>query len=381
MTFVGRGGHDQPVTDSATTDSATVTTGRSVRTGRSGRTSPRLPGRRGSKLRSWAHALATTNPPPGVAIDELDGVTRWLVVTRAAVLPMTLVSGLVAGLLAARSPSLSVGYLLLAIVGILAAHVANNLSNDLFDTSVGTDTSAYPRALYAPHPLLTGLVSKRTLWTAIAAANVVDLVVLVVLTIARGPLTVVLAVAGLVLSFAYTAPPLRLKKVGLGEPDVLVVWGPLMTGGTYFAATGSLPAWVLAASLPWALLCTTVLFGKHTDKIPYDAPDGTRTLPVILGQRRARAVTLALMVAFYLVVVLDVLVGALPWPALLALLGIERLVRAWPHLRHEAPAEPPAGFPIWPLWFAAVAFVHLRRAGLLLVVGLALSAATGWGAR
>ena len=52
-----------------------------------------------SKLSSWAYALRTTNPPPDVPVDV---VTRWLVVTRAAVLPMTLVSGLVAALLADR---------------------------------------------------------------------------------------------------------------------------------------------------------------------------------------------------------------------------------------------------------------------------------------
>jgi hypothetical protein len=34
------------------------------------------------------------------------------------------------------------------------------------------------------------------------------------------------------------------------------------------------------------------------------------------------------------------------------------------------PAEPPKHYPIWPLWYAAIAFMHVRRAGALLVVGL-----------
>ncbi|NLP98554.1 prenyltransferase, partial [Mycobacterium tuberculosis] len=34
------------------------------------------------------------------------------------------------------------------------------------------------------------------------------------------------------------------------------------------------------ASLPYGLLCTTVLMGKHIDKIGYDEPLGIRTLPV-----------------------------------------------------------------------------------------------------
>ena len=47
--------------------------------------------------RSWLYALTTTNPPPAAG-DDIDGMTRWIVVTRAAVLPMTLFAGLVGGL-------------------------------------------------------------------------------------------------------------------------------------------------------------------------------------------------------------------------------------------------------------------------------------------
>ena len=322
-------------------------------------------------LRSWAYALRTTNPPPGGAIDP---VTRWIVVSRAAVLPMTVVSGLVAALLAVHAPGLHVGLLVLAVVGITLAHVANNLMNDLYDTTSGSDTTTYPRALYAPHPVLSGLVSTRTLIGAIVAVNVADLVILVVLALARGWPVVAFAVAGFVLSIAYTAPPLRLKKRGLGEPDVLVVWGPLMVGGTYFSATGTITWAVVLASLPYGLLCTTVLMGKHTDKIPYDAPLGIRTLPVLLGDRRARAVTLGLMVAFYVLVGLAVALHAMPWPALVVVAALPRLAKVWPRFRRPPPAEPPRGFPVWPLWYAALAWLHVRQAGALLVLGLAIGA-------
>jgi 1,4-dihydroxy-2-naphthoate octaprenyltransferase len=32
---------------------------------------------------------------------------------------------------------------------------------------------------------------------------------------------------------------------------------------------------------------------------------------------------------------------------------------------------------VWPLWFAAIAFVHTRRAGSLLVLGLVIAACFG----
>lgn len=317
------------------------------------------------------YALCTTNPPPD---GRIDFVTRWLVVTRAAVLPMTLFAGLVAALLAVGEPGLDWRWLTLAIVGIVLAHIANNLMNDLYDTSTGLDEASYPRALYAPHPVLSGLVSKRTLVAAILAVNLADLAILVVLTWARGWPVLAFGLAGFVLSVAYTAPPLRLKKRGLGEPDVLVVWGPLMVCGTYYSAVGSVGWDIVLASIPYGLLCTTVLMGKHIDKIPYDEPRGIRTLPVILGAARARTATLVMLVGFYVLVAVAVALGAMPWPALLVVLALPRLVKLWPYFRRPPPDELPPNFPVWPLWYAALAWVHVRLAGALLVVGLAIGA-------
>lgn len=329
-----------------------------------------------SWVAGWWYALRTTNPPPG-PVDQLDAVTRWIVVSRAAVLPMTLVAGLVAALLAVRQPGWDGRWLALAIVGITLAHLANNLMNDLYDTAAGSDSEHYPRALYAPHPILAGLVTRRALTTAVFVVNAADLVILVVLTAVRGWPVLAFGLAGFLLSVAYTAPPLRLKKRGLGEPDVLVVWGPLMVCGTYYCAVGHVGWPIALASLPYGLLCVAVLMGKHTDKIPYDRPLGIRTVPVLLGPARARTATLGLMVAFYPLVGLCVLVGALPWPALLVVLAAVRLATLWPHFRRPPPETPPKGFPVWPLWYAALAWLHTRLTGALLVVGLALGLLVG----
>ena len=169
---------------------------------------------------------------------------------------------------------------------------------------------------------------------------------MIVLTVARGWPIVAFALGGFLLSAAYTAPPLRLKKHGLGEPTVLVVWGPLMVGGTYYAATGSIPGAVILASLPYALLCTTVLMGKHIDKIPWDAPDGTHTLPVILGEARARARDARrCSSAFYVSIVALVIAQVLPVASLLVFgslpdhgAHVEGVLRA--EARGVADAEP-----------------------------------------
>jgi 1,4-dihydroxy-2-naphthoate octaprenyltransferase len=292
---------------------------------------------------------------------------------------MTLTAGAVAGLLAARHHGFAAGWFALAFLGIVLAHVSNNLLNDLFDTDTGLDTGDYPRALYAPHPILSGMIDRAGLVRAAVAVNAADVVILVVLVAARGWWVLAFGLAGVVLNIAYTAPPLRLKKRGLGELDVLVVWGPLMIAGTYYSAVGSVPWQVWLAAVPYGLLCTAVLMAKHIDKLPWDEAAGVRTLPVILGEPRARLVTKGLMVAFYLVVVGCVVAGALPWPALAVFGALPLLVRAWRALGRPRPERPPRGFPIWPLWFVAFAFTHTRRAGALLVGGLAVAAIFGVG--
>jgi 1,4-dihydroxy-2-naphthoate polyprenyltransferase len=322
------------------------------------------------RVTGWRYAALTTNPPRG----HVDAITKAIVLTRAAVLPMTLVAGLLAGLLAVRQPGFATGWFLLALLGIVLAHVANNVMNDVFDTEVGQDTASYPRAQYAPHPILSGLTTRRQLAMLALAINAADLAIMLVLVAVRGPWVLAFGLGGFLLSAAYTAPPLRLKKRGLGELDVLITWGPLMVGGTYYSATGQLPWQVWVASLPYALLCTAVLMGKHTDKIPFDAPLGIGTVPVLLGRPRSLAATRALIAGYYVLLVAAVLLRCLPWPVLLGLGSLWTARMVWRPLSEPAPRDKPRGFPVWPLWYAAWTFVHTRRAGTLLVIGIALAA-------
>jgi 1,4-dihydroxy-2-naphthoate octaprenyltransferase len=332
-----------------------------------------------SRLQVWRTVFNTANLPVGMTKPP-DAVSKWLVITRAAVFSMTVTSGLIGGLLAVGAMRLTGdvtvdwGLLALAIVGLVVAHAANNMINDYFDLEGGIDTDDYVRALYAPHPILSGWVTKRQLGAAILVANVIDLAILLVLMSQRGPAVAAFALGGLFVSVFYVAPPIRLKHIGLGEPGVFVVWGPLMVVGTFFVATGEIPGWTWIASLPYAILVTTVLFGKHIDKIEADTRKGVRTMPVLLGEARARRVAQALMVAYYPIIVGAVLVGWIgPW-LLLALLGVPKLLATLEVFQAPKPDVPPHSYVGWPLWFVGAAFVHTRRAGGLLVLGLLLNA-------
>lgn len=319
----------------------------------------------------WGKAVRVI---PRVSKDEwdaLDVISRWLIATRSAVLVMTFNASAIAGLLALRDGQFHLLPWLMVTVGLLFAHATNNLINDFTDHVKGVDRDNYFRSQYGPQPLEHGLMTRGQLLAYIAVTGAIALAAGLYLVAVRGEATLALLAIGAFFVLFYTWP---LKYIGMGEAAVVIVWGPLMVGGGYYVITGEFSAAAALASLPVALAATAVLFGKHTDKLEADAARGIRTLPVLLGERRARNVTIAILTLQYLLVVALVVRGDLSW-LLLAVFGAApwylRAVRAF---RHPRPPSPPPQYPagIWPLWYAAFAFAHTRRFGALFLLGLAV---------
>jgi 1,4-dihydroxy-2-naphthoate octaprenyltransferase len=167
----------------------------------------------------------------------------------------------------------------------------------------------------------------------------------------------------------YTWP---LKYIGLGEIAVIIVWGPLMIGGGYYVITGAWDWNIVWAGLPYALGATTVIFGKHIDKMDKDAAKNIRTLPVLLGERNARYTVLAMMVAQYLIIGYLVVTGFFSPVLLIVALAFNFLKNAYGAYKFPKPKEAPANLPpgVWPLFFVGYSFVHSRRFGLLFLLGL-----------
>jgi 1,4-dihydroxy-2-naphthoate octaprenyltransferase len=130
---------------------------------------------------------------------------------------------------------------------------------------------------------------------------------------------------------------------------------------------------VWLASIPYALVVTTVLIGKHIDKLEVDKAKGIHTLPVMIGERASLWLNKALMVAYYLVILGLVLSGSLGVWLLLVLLAIPRLMEVLRIYNQPKPDEPPDDYPVWPLWFVSAAFYHNKLAGGMFVVGLILN--------
>jgi 1,4-dihydroxy-2-naphthoate polyprenyltransferase len=316
---------------------------------------------------TWRRALTVIPKIGKPEWDGLDIVAKWLISTRSAVLIITVIPCVIAGLLAIRAGRFDFGLWLLVTIGLVMAHATNNLLNDLIDYRMGVDKNNYFRTQYGVQPLESGLMTVRQNLLYTAATALIALACGAYLVYVRGGPTLWLLSLGAFLVLFYTWP---LKYIGLGEIAVLVVWGPLMIGGGYFVITGEWDWRVFVASLPYALGATSVIFGKHIDKYDADKTKHIRTLPVLLGESVSRYTVIAMMLAQYLFVGYLVVTGYFNVTLLLVLLAAGALVRALRVYSRPRPVAPPPNYPGWPLWYVAFSFVHNRVFGLWFLVGL-----------
>ena len=209
----------------------------------------------------------------------------------------------------------------LTLLGALLAHAGVNVLNDYYDALNGTDALNVDRV--APYTggsrfIQDGLLSVRA--TAMYGTTLLGATALIGLwlLVHSGTGLLVIGLAGLLVGWGYSAPPLRLNSRGFGEVSVWFGFALLLAGAD-FVQRGHLARmpWVLAGS--YALLLVNLLFINEFPDRRADALAGKRHWVVRLGARRARGLYAVIAGAAAAWLVTAVSRGLLPPLALLAL--------------------------------------------------------------
>jgi 1,4-dihydroxy-2-naphthoate octaprenyltransferase len=231
----------------------------------------------------------------------------------------------------------------LTVIGALLAHGGINVLNDYYDALNGTDAANTERLFpftggsrFIQNGVLTPEETARLGWVLLGTAALIG----VYLTAAAGWLLVGVGLVGLLIGWAYSAPPLQLNARGLGEPSVAVGFGILMPFGTDLVQRGSADPTVVLVSVPYACLVTALLYVNQFPDRRADATAGKRHWVVRLGPARARWGYLALVVVAHAWLLGTVLAGALPAWVLLGLVSLgPGLLASRDVIRHAADPE------------------------------------------
>lgn len=317
----------------------------------------------------WLKALRVIPRLNKAEWDALDLISKWLVASRGAVFVMTAIAAAIGGLMAYRFGDFSGIAFVLTILGLVFAHATNNMLNDYVDYKKGVDHDNYFRAQYGPHPLEHGFLSKKKFLNYILVTGLIATVIGLILSAMVGPKVLWLLCIGMFFLLFYTWP---LKYFGLGELSVVLVWGPLMVGGSYFVVSGgNINLTVLLVSLVYSIGPTTVLLGKHTDKLKEDKLKKVHTLPVVIGEKASRYTVIILWILQYAFIIWLVLEGMLGPAILLVFLSVPKAISVIKIYLKPRPIMAPKGSEqSWPLYLVAHAFEFNRQFGMLFLLGL-----------
>lgn len=277
----------------------------------------------------------------------------WIKNARDIALPQSILPALLAVSMAAVHPDFSWWSALVALFGVVCAHLGFNLADDYFDyrhndveARKKVTAEGFRTHMEKCHYIESGEATPKELLMAMCAFLAVAGVAGGVVWWFRGWPVAVLALAGLLLGISYSGKPLELGYHGLGELVIGVMFGPLLMIGMQFAACGVFDDKIVWVSAAVGLLVTNIVYSHAVLDLKADAQAGKMTFARLL---RTRGAMLSFSGLFNLmpfaILIVGVAVGQLHWAYLSVLpllpMGIYLIYSLAAHLNDKTiPFEP-----------------------------------------
>lgn len=253
---------------------------------------------------------------PSIDQFEANPMAKYLAATRPPFLLLALVAaGLGLATAYASGANINPWTALLSLLGAVVVHAGINVLNDYYDALNGTDEVNQDRLFPftgGSRFIQNGVLSRQQMarfgWGLMCLTGLIGLLLMT----AVGWGLLLLGAFGLVVGWAYSAPPLALNSRGWGELSVAVGFGWLIPLGANFVQSGYYDWSVLLLVTPFALLASALLYINQFPDVKADAQVGKDHWVVRLGPRQARWGYLIMVTLAYGWFVLVVIARGLP---------------------------------------------------------------------
>lgn len=220
---------------------------------------------------------------------------------------------------------------ILTLIGVIFIHAGTNLTNDYYDhKSRNDELNLHPTPFNGGSRVIQeGLIPpQRILYSALIFLSLGSMVGLYLNSVSKGNTILILGLVGIFFGFFYTANPLRIGYLGIGELVVGFGFGPLIVSGAYYIQAQRLSLEPVLASIPISILILLVLYINEFPDYEADRLVNKRTWIVILGKKRAIKIYCLLLLVVYLVIALGIIFRILPLFSMLVFLTLPLSLRA-----------------------------------------------------
>jgi len=210
-----------------------------------------------------------------------DSFSIWIQAARPKTLPAAISPVLLGTAFAIANNAFHALAFVCAMLGAMLIQIGTNFANDYQDFSRGADTKARKGPLRVTQ---ARLVSTEAMKRATVIAFSLAFIAGIYLIVRGGWPILVVGLLSIASGVAYTAGRYALAYTGMADLFVLVFFGPVAVGGTYFVQALALPPEVIVAGFGPGLLATAILLANNVRDINEDRAANKRTLVVRLGR-------------------------------------------------------------------------------------------------
>ena len=200
---------------------------------------------------------------------------------------------------------------MLTVLSAMMIQIGTNYANDYYDYFKGADTKERIGPVRATG---SGLVKPEVMKKAFLMAFGLAIVFGLYLITRGGWPILIIGTFSVLFGLLYTGGPFPLGYKGLGEIFVLIFFGPVAVGGTYYLQTLDINLIVILAGLSPGLISTALLTVNNLRDIHTDEKAGKRTLAVRFGPIFARIeYLLSILIACLMPLILLIMDPAHPY--------------------------------------------------------------------
>jgi 1,4-dihydroxy-2-naphthoate octaprenyltransferase len=248
--------------------------------------------------------------PSRPLIERLPAPLRpWYQAARPRSLPATYAALLTGGAVALEAGVFEPVRFLLALIGALLLQIASNFVNEYVDFQRGTDAL---KVAGMGMVLSEGKLSAQQVLIGAVVTTIGGALIGLLLVALSGTTLLFIGMIGVAAVVLYTAGPLPLSHIGLGEATAFLCFGPLMTFGTYYAVSGQESTQALLTGVPLGFTVAAILHANNMRDIEADRAANKRTLAVRFGLRGAYIEFNILVYGAYVSLGALILAGVLP---------------------------------------------------------------------
>ena len=247
----------------------------------------------------------------------------WFQAVRPFTLSAAVVPVLVGSTLVVETGTFHAFLFILVLIGSVLVQCGTNLTDEHADH--GTDTARHK--VQAPYKVIArGLLTPgAVLRGALTCFGLAALIGVYLVTRTGWPLAV-LCLASVGVAYCYSAGPLPLGNVALGEPLVFIFMGPVMVLGSFYVQTQTI-TWTAAwLSLPVACLVTDILIANNLRDAEEDSLSGKTTLVHLWGRQPVALLYCALLLIAFASLAALVLTGLGSWIWLATFLALPQAI-------------------------------------------------------